>query len=587
MNALPPVSPAVVAEVLDGLPPRLRKRLDAALPKAAEWAVVLDGDTATARLDEDTTLTWTLHGGVLTAAGDLGCGCLLAPNCLHRGIAVAAAEVGEAAEDDAAVPAAAEAEGVPAPQGEEVTAGQRDAAGVLWSAAGAVLLAGAAGSGAVVQAELLRAVHTARVHGLHRAAAAGLRIVAALRGSRAGDSSFDRAELSADLTELLLLCHDLRTGRGNPAELRGTARREYRPVGGLRLWGLCTEAVVTTSGYAGVVTHLVDDRGGLWTVPAIAPGGEERVGSAAGGPVAVGESGLTHRALGRAGLVLSGATASPDRRLGAGAAVRAVAASGARWSDEPLDLLWRELLTEQVRRAFAALARPPSHRPAGADLLFLDAEIAGVAGDALRVLAGGAEIDLVGGSARVWENLRLLARSRGARVRVVARLVPDRPATAEALAVAAEPDELSLPQEWRQRADLGLDRLQRSHLTGDRPVGRMPPRSSGSDGAARPVRLLEHWVQRVVVGGRSVPAVASAAADRAALARWGLTGTAALLAELEAAARDHERDAFGRIVSDSGDPFVLAWLRSSVHVAEFTRTSAQRTWLEPEVSAQV
>lgn len=47
----PPVAPAVVADVLDALPPRLRKRVDAALDKAAAWQVVVDGDGARAELD--------------------------------------------------------------------------------------------------------------------------------------------------------------------------------------------------------------------------------------------------------------------------------------------------------------------------------------------------------------------------------------------------------------------------------------------------------------------------------------------------------------------------------------------------------
>ncbi|MDU0294617.1 hypothetical protein NUG22_35865, partial [Saccharothrix longispora] len=92
---VPPVAPAVVADVLDALPPRLRKRVDAALDRASSWAVTADGDAARAELDVETTLTWTLRAGVLAAADDLSCTCLLAPKCLHRGIAVAAAEIGD------------------------------------------------------------------------------------------------------------------------------------------------------------------------------------------------------------------------------------------------------------------------------------------------------------------------------------------------------------------------------------------------------------------------------------------------------------------------------------------------------------
>jgi hypothetical protein len=567
----PPVAPAVLADVLDALPPRLRKRVDASLDRAAEWAVTVDGDTARAELDADTSLTWTLHDGVLTEADDLVCSCLLAPRCLHRGIAVAAAEVADVV---ASAPVVAVEE--PAAATAEVREDERLAATVLWEAAATVLRSGATGSGAVVRAELLRAVHTARVAGLHRAAAGGLRIAAALAAARTGDSSFDREVLTAELVDLLLLCHDLRAGTVT-AELRGTARREYTPIGSLRLYGLCTEAVVTTSGYGGVVTHLVDEDGELWTVPAIMPGGAERVTAAASGPVAIGESGLTHRELGRAGLLLSGGTASPDRRLGAGKAVRAVAASGAAWDAPPLAGLWAQPLAEQVTRAF----QPDSpHRPASADLLFLDGTVLGAAGNALRVSVGNAHLDLVGEGERARENLRVLASAAGLRLRVVARLLPDRPGTAVALAVSGE---LALPADLRRRVDLGLDRLQRSHVIGDG-SRELPPRPEPTERVPPVLRPLENVLHRVALGGRAVAAIASASRDVAALSRIGLTGTADLLADLAATSRDRERDAFGRVVRDAGDAFPVAWLRAGVHVREFTRATARRAW-QQEVGA--
>ncbi|MFD1152668.1 hypothetical protein ACFQ3T_36490, partial [Saccharothrix hoggarensis] len=106
---VPPVVPAVVADVLDSLPPRLRKRVDASLSRAAEWSVTTTADTAQAVLDPETTLTWTLHDGALTAADDLACSCLLAPKCLHRAIAVSVADI--AADTD--IPAAAAPDGTP------------------------------------------------------------------------------------------------------------------------------------------------------------------------------------------------------------------------------------------------------------------------------------------------------------------------------------------------------------------------------------------------------------------------------------------------------------------------------------------
>ncbi|PSL51741.1 hypothetical protein B0I31_11854 [Saccharothrix carnea] len=568
--SVPPVFPAVVGDVLDALPPRLRKRVDASLGRVAEWTVTAADDTARATLDPETTLTWTLRGGVLTAADDLVCSCLLAPKCLHRGVAVAAADVAHAVAEPVAVPD----EPVPA-VAETISDDERAAAGALWAACATVLRAGATGSGAVVRAELLRAVHTARVAGLHRAAANGLRIAATLAAARSGDPTFDREALTAELVELMVLCHDLRTGTGPAAELRGTARREYRPIGSLRLYGLCTEAVVAGSGYAGVVTHLVDDGGVLWTVPAIMPGGAERVGAAASGPVAIGESGLSHRELGRSGLLLSGGTASSDHRLGAGKAVRAVAASAASWDEPPLADLWAQPLPDQVTRAFQAHTRPESHRPAGADLLFVAGTVLGAAGDAVRLGADEAHVDLVGANSRARENLRVLANAPGLRLRAVARLRPDRPGTAVALAVAGD---LDLPTDLRHHVDLGLDQLQRSHVAGDG-TRALPPRPEPTDRVPPPVRPLENVLHRVALGGRAVAAVASAERAVRALTGNGLTATADLLAELAAASRDRGRDAFGRVIRDESDDFPLAWLRAGLHVREFTRAAARRAWL--------
>ncbi len=573
MNGLPPVAPSVLADVLDDLPPRLRKRVDAALARAADWTVTVDGDQATTPLDDETTLTWRLTGGVLTTADALTCTCLLAPRCLHRGIAVAAAPT---AESPTAVSPPEPAAETPT---EEITEAEAAAATALWSAGATVLRAGASGSGAVVRAELLRAVHQARVAGLHRAAASGLRVAAALTAARTGDPSFDRAELTDDLLDLLLLCHDLRTGTAaDPALLRGTARREYRPIGSLRLYGLCTEAVVATTGYGGVVTHLVDEEGVLWTVPAIMPGGAERVTAAANGPVAIGESGLTHRALGRSGLLLSGGTASPDHRLGAGQKVRAVAAQGVAWHEPPAAALWEEPLAAQVARAFAANALPETHRPAGADLLFLEGEIAGPAGRALRVATDTAALDLTGDDDRTRENLRVLATATGTRLRVIARLVPHLPGTATALAVQGEA--LTLPSAMNGTVDLALDQLQRSHVpAGD--ARELPPRRPPEHRVPPLLHPLRNLVHRIALAGRPVATATPAARNTHSLTTNGLTTTAAVFATLTATTHSRHRDAFGRTTADHTDDFPRAWLTAALHLREFTAATAHQAWLSP------
>ncbi|MEU7530683.1 hypothetical protein AB0A74_33480 [Saccharothrix sp. NPDC042600] len=590
---LPPVAPAVLADVLDALPPRLRKRVDTSLDRASGWAITTSPTEARAELDPETTLTWTLHDGVLTDATNLACTCLLAPKCLHRGVAVAAAPItdpattppapdppppGESAAphtDPATAPG-----GSPPParvDGEVPTAvspAEQDAANALWAACATILRAGATGSGVVVRAELLRAVHTARVTGLHRAAAGGLHIATALAACQSGDSSFDREVLAAELVDLMLLCHDLRTTPTATTAHRGTARREYRPIGSLRLYGLCTEAVVTTTGYGGVVTHLVDDTGTLWTVPSILPGGPERVPAAANGPVAIGESGLTHHALGRAGLLLSGGTASPDHRLGAGKQVRAVAASGAPWDTEPLTALWSRPLTDQLTAAFAALDLPESHRPP--TLLFAEGEVAAPAGHALRMSTATGTLDLTTDDDTTRENLRVLAKFPGLPLRVIARPTLDHPGTATPLAVASPA--LTLPKPLNTHADLSLDHLQPSYITHpSTPTQHLTPTPTS---LPTPLAPLKNVLHRITLGGRPAAAPPSTARAATTLATTGLTTTAALLTDLATTCRDRDRDAFGRVVRDDTEAFPTAWLRAGLHVREFTRAVARQAWLE-------
>ncbi|GAB3904388.1 SWIM zinc finger family protein [Kibdelosporangium lantanae] len=546
---LPPVSAEVVATVLDGLPQRLRKRVDAALNRASTWTSSTVESQWTVTVDDDTTLVFTLRDGVLTSADDLTCTCLLAPKCLHRAVAVSVAPavaVAVAVATDAPVSTA------------ELSPEGLAAAELLWEAASAVLRAGVSGSGTVVQASLLRAVHTARLAGLYRASSVALRVVAGVRAAHARSSDFHRATMTADLSELLLVCHQLRTGVGDVAALRGTARREYRPVGSLRLYGLFTERVVASSGYAGVVTHLVDADGVLWTVNAVTPGGS--VAGALDGPVAIGESGLTHRTSGRSGLLLSAATASADHRLGAGTNVRAVAAEGVAWTSPPVSSLWAEPLDDQVRRAFSS----------SDSLLFLSGSVVGSTGGALRLAVDDRFVDLVGSCDTSWDNLGLLASLTAKRLLVIARLLRDRPSTAEALAVSGD---ITLPSSFEGRVNVTLDRLQRSHVDNPRRMATATPASARS-----PVELLERWLHRATLGGRKMPMITSTAADQARLTRLGLTGTAQLLGALEKAARDERRDAFGRLVARTDDEFVLAWLRGCVHAAEFTRSVAATRW---------
>ncbi|MFJ5972377.1 hypothetical protein [Streptomyces sp. NPDC093060] len=593
--ALPPVAPAVTAELVAALSPRLHKRLDAGVAKLAERPVVRDGDTVRIAVDDSTVVELHAPGGAVTSAEAVRCGCLLAPDCLHRAAAASAAPIAEPeAEPVAAPPAEAEPattpNGEPAaepgaavdsgaaqtgseepvdgtePEAERATPEQCAAARAVRGAATAVLEAGTDGSGAVLQAELLRAAHTARLAGLPRAAATAISVVTALRAARSADPAHRLADLVTALRDALAAAHRIPHAVGPElTELRGTVRQPYRPDGSLRLYGLFSEPVLTASGYAGAVTWTADAEGRLYQVSDVAPGGAGRAVGAADRAVRVGDTALTHRELSRAGLAVSGATVSPTGRLGAGAGVRAVRASGADWRAEPLDRLWAVPVADQLSRALSG----------GHDLLFLDVTLTGTvreaAGDSLLADCGGVPLRLTAAHDHPAlphrDNLRLLAAARGSRLRVVARFVPAPHPRAQLLAT----EHPTIPG---TRVDAGLDRLLRADL----PASPAPVAAAPTPDEA-PVHLLRRRVHQAASGGRLVLSFpGNTAADARRLSRHGLATAGDLVEELHAAAAERSRDVFGRLLPADTDRFARAWLAAARYTDEVDRALCAAAW---------
>ncbi|MEV6523823.1 hypothetical protein AB0M43_17890 [Longispora sp. NPDC051575] len=367
---------------------------------------------------------------------------------------------------------------------------QRAAAHGLWQAGVGVLATGVVGSGVIAGVGLLRAAHEARAQGLHRGAAAGRRVAAGLRSAREAQPGFRLAALTDDLRELLGLAHALQ-GSEAPPELLGTARRAYDPRGSLRLYGLCTVPVVAESGYAGVLTYLVDRDGTLWAVADIYPGGVGRVAGSAESTVSVGEAAISYRALGRAGLILSGATATDTGQLGAGRSVRAVRAGGGAWADVPAARLWEQPLGAQVHRAFEALAAGVQAHPVGDDLLFLRVRVRGADTEGVwATTVDGVPLCLTAAAEYpelpYRHNLRILGEAVDGELLVVGSPDASRPGRVRALSVAVTgdgPPALVLPGEWAGRVDLGIDRLHRSHLPAPPGVG-VPPGEAGKPAAS-------------------------------------------------------------------------------------------------------
>jgi hypothetical protein len=53
---------------------------------------------------------------------------------------------------------------------------------------------------------------------------------------------------------------------------------------------LCTEPVLTASGYSGAATLVVDEEGRLWTISDVRPGGTTQARAAADASITLGEA---------------------------------------------------------------------------------------------------------------------------------------------------------------------------------------------------------------------------------------------------------------------------------------------------------
>ncbi|MFF8555940.1 hypothetical protein ACF058_24290 [Streptomyces sp. NPDC015501] len=584
---LPPVAPEVTATLVEGLSPRLRKRLDAAVTKLGARPTHREGDTARIEVDDETELRLHAPGGVVAKAEDIVCGCLLAPACVHRAAAACAAPAADPAPEPAEGPApevpgpAAAAADPAASSPGTASPAQRAAADALWAAGAAVLEAGVDGAGAVAQSALLRAAHTARIRHLPRAAGAALSVVTLLRAARAGDPSYRTADLVTALAELLGTARRVGTASGAElAAVRGRVRRPYGQDGSLRLYGLFTEPVVTDSGHGGVRTWVAGADGRLFTVGDVAPGGAGRALGVADRAVRLGDSALTHRELGRAGLAVSGATVSPDGRLGAGKGVKAVTARGAAWTEPPLAALWETPPSEQAARALRSTSRYADPDAGGSDLLFLDVELLGAVGEPggaclLALCEGGVPVRLAVAdddpALAHRDNLTLLAAAPGTRLRIIGRLVPAPHPRLTLLACSHPTGEGTV--------DLGLDRLGRADLPDPAaPVHLAPPHPAGS-GAPSPLYLLERRVEQTVPAGRAaLGMLGDVTAEARRIRRGGLPTAAELLTALCASAARRERDLFGRLLPADTDDFAAHWLAAARYTAAVAESLCAAAW---------
>lgn len=556
----PKIRADVAATLAAAIPPRLVKKLDAEPQLADRWAWT----PAAVTTDKGETVALTVDDGVVTA---VACSCLLSPKCLHVAAVVMLLEPQEeavAAPAPIAVAAPVAAEDLDA----------RTAATRALRTLSDVLATGAEASGAFAQAELLRAIHACRTVGLHRLATAETRILRSIRDLRADKPEFSLRVLAADLREALAVAHALAAGEVSTA-LLGFARRDYESIGNLKLRGVFTEAVAARSGYAGAITYLVDDRGRFYTRADIAPGDAGRAAGAYDAGANIGDAVLPHRELGRSGLFVSDATASIDGRLGAGQRVRAVRANEpSSWS--MLDARFAEPLATQLATIAARDAEPEDVKPAAWDLVFVEGAIAGdgmIVGETpLRFTA----LDVRGLATR--DNLAVLARATGLRVRAIGRARIGTARELSLLAIGPAPGEtrFAMPEAWHGRANIHYDRLSVLPL-GEAPVIAVAP-ALPADDLLSPLRRR---VERAVLGGvGTLPthAIALLEQEARALADCALRGGAEVLRDLAALAHDTVRATSGMRRGIDRAAFARAWLRAAIYEDAARRRLSVASW---------
>ncbi|WP_434739556.1 hypothetical protein [Micromonospora sp. SH-82] len=542
------------------------------------------------------------------------------PRCLHRSAVLSACPVAEPAAHPASEPtpdagssqaSPGRAAGRTGDRGGAATGrpaaptkAQRAAADALWRAAAAVLTAGVPTAGAVAQAELLRAAHGARLAGLPRAESAALSTVRGLRAHRDRQAGHRLAALVEVLHDLLYVAGRLAAGDSDPA-LVGVLRRAYQPDGTLEVYGVCREPVISATGYAGVVTHLVAADGRRLSFGDVRPGGPDRARDSARAVTEMGSVAVNHAVLARGGLRITGTTVSPDGRLGAGRSVRATPLSVTDWSTGPVSELFGRPLAEVVA-AQLAVEDPQDPARAGTALLGCDLEVVGADGDRLLAREIGPTVDATVVDGPVIRlvpvdshpmlahvaNLRRLASRPGLRIRVVGRLDPDRACTLLPLAVAPVPGAattLRLPTDWHGRADLGYDDIQGRHLPPPDPAATVGT-VDAAEATQPPLWRVRRLVESGVSGGRR--AVAEAARSGNAelggpLRRAGFTTAAALVDALADESDRRGRDVFGRRTDPDPDRYAWAWLAATAHLAAAERELFRSSWGVPPLAQPV
>jgi len=200
MSSRPEIQAERLANLTEKTPDRLRRKLDKPPQAALDWNWL-------AR-----EASWSIETGneqvqlhpeknAITSLKQIRCSCLLSPRCYHVLAVLSVLKL--ASEPEPSCEPAQETPEAIEDKPTDLSPEQIAAAKTIRAAGAAILSAGSRAAGALLQSQILRAIHDCRGVRLHRLSFAGLRVVENIRRLREDDEAFRTEELTADLLEML------------------------------------------------------------------------------------------------------------------------------------------------------------------------------------------------------------------------------------------------------------------------------------------------------------------------------------------------------------------------------------------------
>jgi hypothetical protein len=510
----PKIDPLVLAQFIETVPSRVRKRLEKEPSIAADWSWQLLDTGWAIQCGEETVLIQDTDI-MVDASNQVGCSCLLSPRCFHV-LACLMLLTPAAQPDDASRHETISSENGSTPSIElqvEIDAAMRQAAEVVTKEIAQLLRMGVRRADLLRQSGLLRAAHQCRAVNLVRLGNIVLGIVEGIRRLRDKSSVADSVALTENLGTALHLSEQIKRTNRLSLDAIGQSRRQFYPCSLRKLHGLCAEPILTLSGYGGLIVYLQrDDAQGnsndddVVVIHQARPGGESWIGQAYRGGIDLGVGTFTGVELSRGSMLVQNATLSCDGRLGKG--------RDTRWSkleqNNPRPFSrgrFANPMAQQLAKVFEVATVENQERRAGWDLVAFEAQVLGAQGCALLVridqslIPWKLRIAIDHPALMYRENLGMLARTPGLPIRCLGRVRLHAAGEIDLLAIAvgasklwcridkhATPEEVNgkttplnidsdssparlfpqliLPDSWHGICNLGCDRLERQYLAG-------------------------------------------------------------------------------------------------------------------------